>query len=63
MASFYELFSSFAACAPAAWDRLTRRAVSRERPREGDLPDLFRGNGHLRRDLGLPPVDDRGWPL
>ncbi len=63
MASFYELFLSFAQRAPAAWIRRVRRAKPKDRPREGDLPAIFRFNRHLRRDIGLAPVDERGWPL
>ncbi len=63
MVSFYELFLSFAARAPAAWVRRIRRAKPKGRPREADLPTIFRGNRHLRRDIGLAPVDERGWPL
>jgi hypothetical protein len=63
MASFYELFLSFAARAPAAWVRRIRRAKPKDRLLRGDLPEIFRGNRHLRSDIGLPPVDERGWPL
>lgn len=63
MASFYELFLFFAARAPAVWERLTQRAKPRDRRREGDLPAIFHANRHLRRDIGLAPVDERGWPL
>jgi hypothetical protein len=63
MASFYELFLSFAARAPAAWDRLTQRAKPKDRPLGGDIPAIFHANRHLRRDIGLAPVDERGWPL
>ena len=63
MLSFYELFLSFAARAPAAWVRRIRRGKSKDRPLGSDLPEIFRGNGHLRRDIGLAPVDEQGWPL
>jgi len=63
MASFCELFLSFAARAPAAWVRRIRRAKLKDRRRKRDLPEIFRGNRHLRRDIGLAPVDERGWPL
>ena len=63
MASFYELFLSFAARAPAAWVRRIRRAKPKRRPPRSDLPEIFRGNRHLRRDIGLAPVDEHGWPL
>ena len=63
MASFYELFLSFAARAPAAWVRRIRRAKPKDRPGRSVLPEIFHGNRHLRQDIGLPPVDDLGWPL
>jgi len=63
MASFYEIFLSFAARAPAAWARRIQRAKPKDRPLRNDLPEIFRGNQHLRRDIGLAPVDERGWPL
>ena len=63
MASFYELFLSFAARAPAAWLRRIRRAKPKDRPRGSDLPEIFRSNRHLRLDIGLAPVDEQGWPL
>ena len=63
MASFYDLFLSFAARAPAAWVQRIRGAKPEDRPREADLPPIFRSNRHLRRDIGLAPVDERGWPL
>lgn len=63
MASFYELFLSFAARAPAAWVRRIRRARLKDRRRKRDLPEIFRSNRHLRRDIGLAPVDEWGWPL
>jgi hypothetical protein len=63
MASFYELFLSFAARAPAAWVRRIRRAKPNNRQRKRDLPEISGGNRHLRRDIGLAPVDERGWPL
>jgi len=63
MASFYELFLSFAARAPAAWVRRIRRAKAKDRAVRSDLPEIFRGNRHLRRDIGLGPVDEQGWPL
>jgi hypothetical protein len=63
MASFYELFLSFAARAPAVWVRRIRRARPKPREARSDLPEIFLGNRRLRRDIGLPPVDERGWPL
>jgi len=63
MASFYELFLSFAARAPAAWIRRIRRAKPKARPLRSDFPEIFRSNRHLRRDIGLAPVDEQGWPL
>jgi hypothetical protein len=63
MASFYELFLSFAARAPAAWIRRIRRAKRKDGPRRNDFPEIFRSNRHLRRDIGMAPVDEQGWPL
>lgn len=38
--------------------------VGRRRPEaKYRLPDSFRGNNHLRRDIGLPPVDVHDWRL
>jgi hypothetical protein len=65
-----DLFQAFAGRAPAAiFVRLTeaasvmRRRLPAERRREIQAPPIFLSDKHLRRDIGLPPLDDRGWPL
>ena len=35
----------------------------RRRGRKSQAPPLFRGDNRLRRDIGLPPLDERGLPL
>ncbi len=69
MASVIELFW-FVVARSGAWQRPSERAQSRPGrapPRlksgEGQLPELFRHSPHMRRDIGLAPVDDNGWPL
>jgi hypothetical protein len=42
---------------------LVDRVRRRRRKAENRLPDSFRGNNHLRRDIGLPPVDANDWRL
>ena len=71
MTNFFDLFLSASGRAPAAIvERLTQAAsalFNRPRPggqrREGPAPPVFLGNNHLRRDIGLPPVDSNGWPI
>jgi hypothetical protein len=69
MASVIELFWLVVARG-ANWSHLSDRAQSRPGrapPRlksgEANLPALFRHSPHMRRDIGLAPVDDNGWPL
>jgi hypothetical protein len=65
---FDQLFPSFAGRAPSrtagrlsrgvsSWRR--RRAARRRRRTPLPMP----ADNHLRRDIGLPPVDKSGWPL
>ena len=69
MPNFNELFV-FAPRA-AIVDHLTQAAKSllqrrrrRGRQRIGRAPPpLFLGNNHLRRDIGLPPLDRNGLPM
>jgi hypothetical protein len=67
--NFFELFVSAGGRAPSAVvQRLTQAAASlfgrrRGRRRVGPAPPLFPGNNHLRRDIGLPPVDSYGRPI
>jgi hypothetical protein len=69
MSNFSELFQALAGRAAAAmFARLTEaasvlRRLSAEWRRESQAPPIFLGDNHLRRDIGLPPLDDRGWPL
>lgn len=71
MTNFFELFLSTGGRAPVAIvDRLveTASAVFNRRPRSGrrrigPTPPIFLGNNHLRRDIGLPPVDSHGRPI
>ncbi len=43
---------------------LLQRRRKRSRQRVGRAPPaLFQGNNHLRRDIGLPPLDRNGLPL
>ena len=66
MSLFDQLFLSFAGRAPSTMmERLShgvwswrRRRAARWR-RRTSLP----ADNHLRRDIGLPPVDKGGWPL
>ncbi len=51
--------------ATAIIDRLTRAASALFKPR-GRIPpppESVLGNNHFRRDIGLPPIDSRGWRL
>jgi hypothetical protein len=71
VANFFELFLSAGGRAPVAIiDRLTQAASAlfnrprpRSRKREGPAPPIFLGNNHMRRDIGLPPVDSYGRPI
>jgi hypothetical protein len=43
---------------------LLQRRRKRSRQRIGRAPPaLFQGNNHLRRDIGLPPLDRNGMPM
>jgi len=42
---------------------LLHRRRRLRRQRIGRAPPLFLGNNHLRRDIGLPPLDGNGRPL
>jgi hypothetical protein len=69
--NFLDLFLSAGGRAPTAiMERLTQAAsalFNRPRPRgrrrEGPAPPIFLGNNHMRRDIGLPPVDSCGRPI
>ncbi|MGH6682828.1 MAG: hypothetical protein ACRECA_02690 [Pseudolabrys sp.] len=68
MSNFRELFlSSRNRASAAVIDGLTQAARAflhrrrrRGRQRVGRAPPVFLGNNHLRRDIGLPPVDRYG---
>ena len=68
--NFIQMFRSNSGRAPLAIaDRLTHavsvlfsRRRARNRQRRGHAPPLLISN-HLRRDIGLPPVDSYGRPL
>jgi hypothetical protein len=68
--NFLQLFLSAGSRPPAAiLDRLFQAAAGLFKRRqcrrmgiERALPDYLHNN-HLRGDIGLPPVDFRGWPL
>jgi hypothetical protein len=68
--NFIHLFLSNSGRAPLAIaDRLTQavsalssRRRARNRKRRGQAPPLLLSN-HLRRDIGLPPVDAYGRPI
>ena len=70
MTNFIHLFLSNSGRAPLAIaDRLTQalsvlfsRRRTRNRQRRGHAPPLLISN-HLRRDIGLPPVDAYGRPI
>jgi hypothetical protein len=67
MPRFDGLFLAVAGRFPAAVaDRLQRVVAGlrqrAERRQKGQAPPVYLSN-HLRRDIGLPPVDHRGWPL
>ena len=67
--NFFELFLPAGGQRPAAIvDRLNQAAialfdrVSRRRLGwDGGVPAHYLGNNHLRRDIGLPPVDSSDW--
>jgi hypothetical protein len=69
--NFFELFVSAGGRAPAAIaDRLVQAASvlfgrqrHRRRKRVGPAPPALLTNNHLRRDIGLPPLDSRGRPF
>ncbi|HZT20236.1 MAG TPA: hypothetical protein VFA23_12595 [Dongiaceae bacterium] len=71
MPGFYQLLLSIVGHGPASRDRTVTHAESRtadaakpkRRGRKSQAPPLFRGDNRLRRDIGLPPLDDRGLPL
>ena len=71
MPNFYELILSIVGHVPARRaSRMTHAAPSgakqgrqRKRGRKGQAPPLFQGNNRLRRDIGLPPLDDHGLPM
>jgi hypothetical protein len=51
--------------ATAIIDLLTRAASALFKPR-GRIPpppESVLGNNYFRRDIGLPPIDSRGWRL
>ena len=68
MQNFSELFFfSRGRASVAVFDGLTQAARAflnrrrqRGRQRIGPAPPLFVGNNHLRRDIGLPPIDRYG---
>ena len=68
MSNFSELFLiSRGRTGAAVIDGLTHAARAflirrrrRARQRVGRAPPLFLGNNHLRRDIGLPPIDRYG---
>ena len=70
MTNIIQLFLSNSGRAPLAIaDRLTQalsvrfsRRHPRNRQRRSQAPPLLLGN-HLRRDIGLPPVDAYGRPI
>jgi hypothetical protein len=71
MPSFYQLILSMVGQASGLRSsRVTHAGPSRAkriRPRgrgwRGQSPPIFMGNNHLRRDIGLPPLDRCGRPL
>ena len=71
MTNFFQLFLSASGRAPVAIvDRLTQAASAlfsrqhrRGRQRESQAPPILIGSNHLRRDIGLPPVDSYGRPI
>ena len=70
MTNFLDLFLSAGRAPTAIMERLTQAASAlfnrpqpRGRRREGPAPPIFLGNNHMRRDIGLPPVDSCGRPI
>jgi hypothetical protein len=68
MSLFDQPFLSIAGRAPTAIaDRLNRAARlwrgRREARRRRRISAALPADNHLRRDIGLPPVDKSGWPL
>jgi hypothetical protein len=67
--NFFQLFLPASGRRPAAIvDRLNQAAIalfdrmSRRRPRcDGGVPAHYLSNNHLRRDIGLPPLDPCDW--
>jgi hypothetical protein len=69
MTNFMELLLSAGGraslTASAIIDRLARVASALFKPR-GRIPpppESVLGNNYFRRDIGLPPIDSRGWRL
>jgi hypothetical protein len=67
MSLFDGLFMAVADRFPSAIAERLQRAVAglqrrADRQRKGQAPPIFLSN-HLRRDIGLPPVDNHDWPL
>jgi hypothetical protein len=74
MSNFFRLFLFAGGRAPVAIvERLAQAASDlsdlanrwrlRGRRGEGPAPPIFLGDNHLRRDIGLPPVDRHGRPI
>jgi len=67
MSLFEQLFVSFAGTPSTMADRLGRGVASWRRRRAARrrrrVPLALPANNHLRRDIGLPPIDKGGWPL
>ena len=69
MTNFMELLLSAGGraslTASAIIDRLTRAASALFKPRDRipPPPESLLGNNYFRRDIGLPPIDSRGWRL
>jgi hypothetical protein len=69
--NFFTLLLSAGGRAPAAIvGRLSRAASALRRrrwrgrqQRVKRAPPFFLDSNHVRRDIGLPPVDSRGWPI
>jgi len=65
MSNFYELFlASGGRASLAMLARLsTVASFLFNRRGDGPAPPIFLGDNHLRRDLGLPPLDRDGRPV
>jgi len=68
MPRFEGLFLAVAGRFPAAATERLRRAMAwlrqrAERRRRSQAPPPIQLSNHLRRDIGLPPVNSRGWLL